>query len=79
MSVLEKETTGTPGTKKRSLFALLLVALLALTLMSAIACTPTGDDPNTDDPPAQSQSTNVPNTGGFTVEDTAVVEVDIDE
>ena len=77
MSVFEKDITSTPSNKKRSIFAFLLVVMLAFTMMFAIACTPTDDEPEASE--TQSETADVPNTGGFTVEDSVEIEVDIDE
>jgi len=66
--------------RKRSLLALVFSAMLAFSLMGVAACTPTDADTGSDsDTTEQTEQASTPNTGGFTVEDTAVVEVDIKE
>ena len=59
---------------------MLFAAMLTFSLMGVAACTPTdADTGSSSDTTEQTEEAGTPNTGGFTVEDTAVVEVDIKE
>ena len=60
------------------LSAMVLAALLSFVLLSGYACTPT--DAGTGNNGGQQQTdATTPNSGGFTLEDTAVVDVDIQD
>lgn len=63
--------------KRGALAAFVLAVLLAFTMMSGFGCTPNDDEEaNPNDVPQQEQ---VADTGGFVLEDTATVEVQIED